>query len=291
MVDQLRDGSRALRPIVRTPEPPFARPREFARAAWYDLRRSWALSVEMAKRDVRAEYRQSMLGAAGVLLPVLAMTAAAVGFRRAGILRVDAQEIPYGLFVLFGMVLWATFLDALNAPVYGLLAERRLLSRTNAPAEAVVLARLAQLFFHAGIRSVLLAAAVVWYGAAVPGTVLVAPLGLAGLVALGTAVGLLLAPINLVYRDVSKMLAAVTTFWFFFSPVYFPPPADGAIGTIMSLNPVTPLLAGTRALALTGRIADPAFAVSVMLATSLLLIVCWAYLRVALPIAIERAGE
>jgi lipopolysaccharide transport system permease protein len=283
--------ARALSPVVRTPEPPLARPREFVRNAWRDVRRSRSLAVEMAKRDIRSQYRQTLLGAAVVALPPLALTAVALGFRRAGILSVDSLSVPYGLFVLIGVVLWTTFLDALNAPIHGLLAEQRLLARTSSPPEAVILGKLGQVLFNLGVRTVLLAAAVVWYRAAVPPTVVLAPFGLAGLIALGTAVGLLLAPINLLYRDVSRLLVTVTTFWLFVSPVYFPTPPTGAIATIMKLNPVTPLLSGTRALALTGRLADPVHGVSVAAGTLLLLALCWVYVRVALPVALEQFND
>jgi lipopolysaccharide transport system permease protein len=134
-------------------------------------------------------------------------------------------------------------------------------------------------------------AAILWYGATVPPTIILAPFGLLGLIALGTAVGLLLAPLNLLYRDVSKLLVTATTFWLFVSPVYFPAPAVGTVGTIMSLNPVTPLLSATRALALTGRLADPTPAVSVGSGTILLLALCWMYARVALPVAIEQCND
>jgi lipopolysaccharide transport system permease protein len=218
------------------------------------------------------------------------MAAVGMGFRRAGILNVDSLGVPYGLFALFGVMLWTTFLDALNAPIYGLLAEQRLLARTGSPPEAVILGKLGQVFFNFGVKSIPLAIAFLWFGAAIPATILLAPFGVVGLIALGTAVGLLLAPINLLYRDVSKILIAATTFWFFVSPVYFLPPREGPIGTVMSLNPVTPWLSGTRSLATTGAAADPAHWVLLTAGTFVLLVLCWIYLRVALPVAIEQAN-
>jgi homopolymeric O-antigen transport system permease protein len=288
---QRHEAPRALNPVVRTPEPPLARPCQFAHTAWLDIRRSRPLALEMAKRDIRSQYRQTMFGAAVVVLPPLAMTAVALGFRRAGILIVDSLAIPYGLFALFGVILWTTFLDALNAPIHGLLAEQRLLARTNSPPEAVILGKLGHVVFNLGIRTVVLAAAIVWYGATVPATIIFAPLGLLALIALGTAIGLLLAPLNIIYRDVSKLVVTITTFWLFFSPVYFPAPAIGTIGTMMNLNPVTPLLSGTRALALTGNVTDPVHGISVALGTLLLLVFGWVYVRVALPVAIEQTSD
>jgi lipopolysaccharide transport system permease protein len=245
----------------------------------------------MARRDIRNQHRQSLLGAAGVVLPVLVITGAAIGFRRAGILAVDGLAIPYSLFVLSGVILWTAFVEALHAPIQGLLAEQRVLARTSAPAEGVILAKLGQVLFHAVLRLVILAGAVVWYDIPVPGTVILAPFGLFGLIAFGASCGLVLAPVNLIYRDISRMLVAITTVWFFLSPVYFPSPAEGVLGIAMRLNPVTPLLADTRALALTGHIADPVYGLFAVLMTGVLLIAGWIWFRVSLPIALERGGD
>ena len=162
MAGQTHERLRPSWPVVRTPDPPFARPREFIRTVWLDLARSRALAVEIAKRDLRSRYRQSLLGAFVVLLPPLAITAVALGFRSAGILNVNAVAVPYGLFVLLGVILWTTFLDALNAPIQGLLSEQRLIARTNAAPEGVVLGKLAQVFVNVALKLLLLAMAMAY---------------------------------------------------------------------------------------------------------------------------------
>jgi lipopolysaccharide transport system permease protein len=90
---------------------------------------------------------------------------------------------------------------------------------------------------------------------------------------------------------VSRVLFTITTFWLFVSPVYFPAPETGAMGTIMRLNPVTPLLTGARSLALTGDVAEAARALPTVAVTLVLLLAAWLYARVALPVAIEQTTE
>jgi lipopolysaccharide transport system permease protein len=280
-----------MRTVVRTPQPALARPIDFLCCVGYDIRRALPLAVELAKRDVRKQYRQSLFGPAAIVLSPLVMTAAALGFRRTGILNVDSAGTPYALFVFAGAILWITFLETLNAPIFSLLAEQRLLSLTSAPAEAVLLGKLGVLLLNLGIRSLLLVMAIAWYRVSVPATVVLAPVGVLSLAALGTSAGLLIAPVNLVYRDTSSILATATTLWFFFSPVYFPAPSVGAIGVIMRVNPVTPLLSDTRALILTGNIPHPLRSFVVMAGACLLLVVCWLYARIVLSVAIEQVSE
>jgi lipopolysaccharide transport system permease protein len=280
-----------MRTTVRTHEPPLARPIEFIRSVWRDLRRSGPLAVEMAKRDIRSQYRQSLFGPAVVVLSPLAMTAVALGFRRSGILNVDSTSVPYALFVLVGVILWTTFVDAMHAPIHAFIAEQRLLARTSAPPEAITLGKLGPVFLNVLIRVILLSIVIAGYRIAIPATVMFAPIGVLSLAALGTAVGLLIAPINLLYRDISWMLAPAMTLWFFFSPVYFPTPSAGILAAIMHLNPLTPVLSDTRALILTGTVGNLAPSLLVTTGACLLLVVCWLYARAVLSVAIEQMNE
>lgn len=280
-----------MKMVVRTHEPLLARPAEFLRFVWHDLRRSLPLARELAKRDIRNQYRQSLFGPAVVILAPLVMTAVALGFRRTGILNVESAGIPYALFVLTGVILWITFLESLNGPIYGLLLGQRLLARTSAPPEAIVLGKLGIWLLNIVIRLIMLAIAIAWYRISIPATIVLAPIGVLSLAALGTSVGLVIAPINLLYRDLSWVLATVSTIWFFFSPVYFPAPASGTIGMIMQLNPVTPLLSDTRSLMLTGTIPHPFGSFLIMLGTCGLLVACWFYARIVLCVAIEQVNE
>ena len=174
-----------MRTVVHTHEPPLARPAEFFDKVWRDLRRSRPLASEIAKRDIRTQYRHSLLGPTAVLLLPLALTALAVGFHRSGILRVDTATDPYVLYVLVGVVLWTSFIEALNAPSYGLLSELRLLSRTTAPPEAIVLGKLGPVFVNLLLKLLLVAAALLWYRMPIPISAALAPIGILGLVRAG----------------------------------------------------------------------------------------------------------
>jgi len=280
-----------MKTVVRTHESPLVRPREFVRSIGRDLRRSGPLALEIAKRDVRGHYRSSFFGPAVVVLAPLAMTAAAVGFRRIGILSVADVSVPYTLFVLAGVLLWATLLDALHAPIQGLLADQRLLALTSAPPEAIVLGKLGMVLLNALTRAVILAIALVVYHVPFRAAILLAPAGVVSLALLGMTLGMVVAPVNLLYRDLSWILTTATTVWFFFSPVYFPAPSSGVVGVIMRINPVTSLLSDTRSLILTGAVGSPWRSLVTILVVCLCSGGCWMYARIALGVVIEQVNE
>ena len=167
----------------------------------------------------------------------------------------------------------------------------RLLARTTAPPEAIILGKLGPVFANLLLKLALIAAAVFSYRMPLPLTAALAPIGLLGLALLGTAVGLLIAPLNLLYRDISWVFGTVTTIWFFFSPVYFSPPATGTVGVIMNLNPVTPLLADTRSLLLTGTAITPIRSILIIGGACLLLMASWFCIRIVLWVAMEQVNE
>ena len=118
--------------------------------------------------------------------------------------------------------------------------------------------------------------------------ILLFPLGLLSLVLVGTAVGLLLTPVGMLYTDVSRALAVLMQFVMFLSPVVFPMPKEGLVATLFKINPLTPLILTTRDW-LTG--IAPEFLVyflAVNAAALVLLVVVWIAYRLAMPILIER---
>ncbi len=280
-----------MRPVVHTHEPSLSRPAEFVAAAWRDLCRSRPLALELAKRDIRSQYRHSLSGPLATIVFPLTLTVLALGFHESGILNAASAEIPYPLYVLIGVVLWTTFVELLNAPVYGLLSELRLLSRTTAPPEAILLGKLGPVLLNFVLKTALIALALLWYRMPLHVSSMLAVVGVLGLALLGIAVGLLIAPLNLLYRDISWLLGTATTVWFFFSPVYFPIAASGTLARIMNLNPVTPLLFDTRSLLLTGHAAMPLRSLAIIGASAVVLFGAWIYARLALNIAIEQVND
>ena len=148
---------------VHRPEMRLGSPVRLVTGLVSDLFRSRHVAWEMLKRDLKGQYRTSILGALIPLLPALTTAAWAVLFRDAHIINVGSLNMPYPFFVLCGMMLWAAFLESMDAPISGVQAEQGLLSKADVPAEAVTLARLGQVFVNFAVKSLLIAAAAIAY--------------------------------------------------------------------------------------------------------------------------------
>jgi lipopolysaccharide transport system permease protein len=90
----------------------------------------------------------------------------------------------------------------------------------------------------------------------------------------------------MLYKDVEQGLVIVTSLLIFLTPVVYPPPG-GYIGTLMHLNPLTPLFRVTREL-LYGNVGSLTSFTLVFVGTLVVSVFCWACYRLAIPILVER---
>ncbi|MEM8778274.1 MAG: ABC transporter permease [Cyanobacteria bacterium P01_G01_bin.49] len=274
--------------IVHTPDSLLRRPRFLLWTMWHDLLASRELAWRLMVRDISSQYRQALLGIVWAFLPPIVM---AVGFtlaKKANVFTIGETDIPYPAYVMFSMTLWQTFIDAVTGPVQAIIVAKPMLARVNFPREALILAKLGEVGFNFGIKLILIVALFVYFQVPVSWTVIVAPVALIHLILLGTLVGVLLAPLGVLYQDVSKSLNMITGFWLFLTPVIYPVPKEGLFSVLVDWNPVTPLLVTTRELATTGIISNPGGFWLVSGVTMVGLLLTWIGFRIAMPYVIER---
>lgn len=272
-------------------EPALRHPLRFAVEIARDAGASGELAWQLFVRDVKADYRQSILGYVWALLPPLAWGAMFVGLHGQGIIRSSYSGDNYAAFVLAGMVLWQLFVDALQAPLRSFGQARPLLGRLSFPREALLFAALGNVVLQFVLRTPLLAWA--WWSSGAPvGThLLIFPLAPPALVLAGTALGVLLLPLGLLYQDVRSALPLVTSFWLLITPVAYQQPAEGWGTMAGQWNPVTPLIGAGRGWLLgIGTEAASGF-IAVSSLAALLLVAGWIVFRVALPHAVARLGS
>lgn len=277
--------------VVYTTEGELRHPGRLLTEMWHDLLASRGLAWRLLVRDVSAQYRQSFLGFVWAFLPPIVM---AVGFTLAGnakVINIAATQLPYAAYVMLSMILWQTFVEALNGPVVAVANAKQMLARVNFPREAIVLAKLGEVFFNFGIKFILIVVIFFWYHIPVTWAALLAPFALISLILLGTFIGLLLAPLGVLYQDVTQGLTVITAMWLFLTPIVYPVPQSGTFATIVKLNPVTSLLVTTRELATSGVVSDPYRFLIVSAVTVVGLFITWVVFRLAMPLAIERVSS
>lgn len=276
--------------VTYGPEPLLRNPLRLLREMGADLLRSRELAWRLFVRDISAKYRQSVLGYVWAFLPPIAATATFVFLRSTGVFEMGETAIPYAAFALIGMVLWQTFVDAMQVPIRSITAAKPMLAKINFPREAILLAALGEVLFNFLIRAVLLLVTFLWFQILPPSTAILFPVGVAAVIALGFMFGVILTPLGLLYNDVAQGLTLGTTFWLFITPVLYPAPQDGLATLLNQFNPVSPLVTTSREWLTTGAATQLPFFLGVFGASLILLLGGWLLYRLALPHLIARMG-
>jgi len=273
---------------VYTSDSSLANPRKMLREMFSDLVASRELAWRLAVRDISAQYRQAFLGILWAFILPLANTLAWIFLNSTGIVTIADTSLSYPVYVFTGTMLWAIFMDALNAPLQQAIAAKSMLTKLNFPREALIVSGIYQTLFNASIKIVLLLSALVVVGINPGWGVLLFPFGILSLVLVGTAFGMLITPIGMLYTDVGRALPLLMQFLMYVTPVVFPMPKKGWASTLFTLNPLSPIILTSRDW-LTGFAPEylgPFLMVN--LATVALLLVVWMVYRLAMPILIER---
>lgn len=277
-----------VRETVYSSAPALGSPRRFAAEALGDLRIVPRPAWRMFRREMRARFRQSLLGSAWLVVPTLATTLVWVYLDHAGVLHFGETGTPYIVYVLAGLLLWQAFLEALNMPLKRLTAAREVLKKARLPHETFLVAGALEVVLGFAVRLVPLAVVMAFAGAPVRVTILLVPLGFAVLVVLGFLIGLLVAPLGLLYEDIGQGILVVGTLWFFLTPVVYPLPASGTTAALVRLNPVTPVLVTTRSWLTGAPGAEPVATALVAVGSLVLLVLAWATYRLARPHLVAR---
>ena len=204
-----------------------------------DTWRARSLIRALARRDFFVRYRRPSFGMIwSVIVPVIQAAVLAVVFTR--IVRVRTS-IPFLLFVLSGVIPWTFFSLTLSSAVRSITGGSALASKVYFPRAVLPLTNVGTSFY--GYVPSFIVLLVVALAVRVPVTVdwlLLLPATFV-MVVLTAAFSLVLAALQVYFRDVAFVLAAALQAWFYGSAVFFPiayaPP--GAIRNLIIANPAT----------------------------------------------------
>jgi lipopolysaccharide transport system permease protein len=277
--------------IVYTPQSQLREPHKFVSAMWRDILAARELAWQLTVREIKVRYRQSLLGVLWAFLPPIATATVFIVLNTSGVLTIETTSIPYPLFALVGTVLWQLFNQSINAPLGMVTRNKSILAKINFPREALILSAVGVLLFDFAISFIILCVAFVIFSVPLTWGLPLAFLLIFVLMLMGITIGMFITPLGILYKDISSGMPTLLNFWFFLTPVIYPPATEGLFATLTRLNPVTPLLVGARELMTTGSITEllPVLIVSVVV--SIALFIMWMFYRLSFSVLIERMGD
>lgn len=218
-----------------------------ARAYWADLWRYRELFGFLAWRDISVRYKQTAIGVAwAVIRPLLTLVVFTVVF--SVIARLPPPVgVPYAILVLAGLLPWLFMSAAMSEAANSLVDNERIVSKVYFP-RLIIPGASAMVAIADGLVSlVLLAGLFAWYGFWPDWRFLTIPAWFifAFLAAIGP--GLLLAALNVKYRDVRYAIPFLLQVGLYISPVgYSSELVPVKWRTVYFLNPFAGAIDGFR---------------------------------------------
>lgn len=205
-----------------------------------DVIRYRELVWTLAMKELTIRYKRSVLGFLWALLnPAMFMLVMAFVFSK-----VMPSRIPhYPIFLLSTLVPWTFFTQASSYAVESIVGNADLIKKVAVPKVVFPLAAVASNLINLLLSFVPLAIIVPALGAKFYWTWLLLPISTVALALFTTGFGMLIASLNVFYRDVAHIVQIVLNLWLYLTPIiykadFFPDEYQW----VFRINPITYVL-------------------------------------------------
>jgi lipopolysaccharide transport system permease protein len=214
------------------------------------------LIFSLTYRQIYARYRQSVFGMAwAVLRPIATVIIFTVVFSY--IAKFPSENLPYPLFLFGALLPWTLLSSSIGAGVPSLTNQSNLVAKIYFPREILPISAIfasAVDFLIAGaifiVLLLLYQVDITWNVLYLIPILIIEVLLLTGLV-------LLLAMVNVWFRDVSHAITLLIQFWMYLTPIIYPySMVPERIQWLYNLNPMVGIVEGFRAAVLRGEAPD-----------------------------------
>jgi ABC-type polysaccharide/polyol phosphate export permease len=212
------------------------------------------LIKELATREIKARYKQSVLGYAWVMLsPLCQMIVMAFVFST--LLKVSITETTYPLFLYVGLLPWTLFTGSLQSSTGVLIENSSLIRKIYFPRELFILSTMLAKLVDFFLASTVFVIFFLLFRQQLHLSILFFfPILLIQFV-FSYGLALILAASNLLYRDIQYVLNLLLLVWLYLTPVMYPPEIiPEQYHFLHQLNPMSQFITAYRQTILFGEI-------------------------------------
>ncbi|NJN25000.1 MAG: ABC transporter permease [Cyclobacteriaceae bacterium] len=200
----------------------------------------------LAYRDLRVRYAQTFLGFLWALLqPLATLLIFVLVFGMA--VKVDTGNIPYPLFAVSGIAMWAYFGFVLNQSGNSIIGAQEMIKKIYFPRLVVPLSKAVVGFVDFGVSLLMLVILMIVYGFTPSINILFAPLFMLLNIVAALSVGIWLGALTIRYRDFQHVIPFLVQFGMYATPVAYPARlVPEKYQLIYNLNPMAGVIQGFR---------------------------------------------
>jgi len=197
-------------------------------------------------RDIKVRYKQTMLGGLwAILQPFMNMVVFTIFFGH--LAKIPSDQLPYPIFVYTALLPWQFFSGGIGSSGNSLVANSHLISKVYFPRMIIPAASLGAGCLDFLIAFILLIVMMIYYGISPGIGILLFPILMTLVAVAALGVGMILAALNVAYRDFRYVIPFLVQFWLFATPVIYPVSiVPERWRWLVNLNPMAGLITGIR---------------------------------------------
>jgi ABC-type polysaccharide/polyol phosphate export permease len=205
------------------------------------------LLVNLAAREIKSRYKQSILGYFWIILnpffQMLVMT-----FVFSFILKIPSSgTIPYPLFLYSGLLPWTLFVTSLSSSTTSLVDNSALIKKIYFPREIIITATTIAKIYDFLLASIIFILFLIFYHVSIPSLIIFLPLILLIQIFFSLGISFFLSAGNLFYRDVQYLINLIILIWFYLTPIIYPVElAPQKARFVFQINPMSVLINAQR---------------------------------------------
>lgn len=220
------------------------------------------LALQMIRREVVGRYRGSIIGLAWsffnplFMLSIYTFVFTVVFKARWGGI-IDGGKTDFAILMFAGLIVYGLFAECVNRAPALILSNVNYVKKVVFPLEILPWVAFGSALFHAMISLVVLLLAQLILLHRLPWTAILFPVALLPLVFITLGVTWFLASLGVYLRDVTHVIAVLTTVLLYVSPIFYPISAiPQRFVELIKLNPLTYLIEEARNTLIYGRVPD-----------------------------------
>jgi lipopolysaccharide transport system permease protein len=225
----------------------------FAPFAIFHLARYSELIGALTQREVKARYRQTLLGFSwAIAQPIAFMIVFNLVFSRFA--RVPSDGLPYPIFSYAALVPWTFLTNALNSATISLVSQRSIVTKTYFPREVIIVSQITARFIDFLAAGLVFAGLMVWYQIVPTPWILFTPVLILIQLVLMLGASLITSALHVSYRDLAPVVTLGLQVWLYLTPVSYPlsiVPTE--LRPLYILNPMAGLIESYRDVVVHGR--------------------------------------
>ena len=222
------------------------------KTGWFDINLKELIQYKdliamFVKRDFKTLYKQTILGPLWIIIsPLLTTLMFTVVF--GNIANIPTEGVPQIVFYMLGTTVWTYFSTCLTKTASTFTGNAAIFGKVYFPRLVTPISTVISGLINFGVQFAMFLGFMIYFmikGSLIQPNIyiLITPLLLIQLAALGLGFGIIISSLTTKYRDLAVLVSFGVQLWMYATPVVYPASQiGGTLKTLMMLNPVSPII-------------------------------------------------